>query len=147
MLQTKVDRDMATGDYSGDRVRRSVHESLERLGLERLGLVHLHDPEKISFEAGGPLEAAGCSRAPQSKGCYGYREAATELLARIEAIEAACRRHEVPLAAAALQFSLRDTRIVSTVVGASRPERIDGLLELAGTSIPPELWDELGRLN
>src|ERR671931_1778765 len=61
VLQTKVDRDMTTGDYSGERVRRSVHESLERLGLERLGLVHLHDPEHITFEEavapGGPLEA------------------------------------------------------------------------------------------
>lgn len=221
VLQTKVDRDMAPGDYSGDRVRRSVHESLERLGLERLGLVHLHDPEKSPSKpvpppaarsrrcgrckprgliahlgvAGGPTEllrryirtgafavvlthnrfslvdqsaepllaeaeqldvavlnaapfgGGVLAGAPQSKGYYGYREAATELLARIEAIEAACRRHEVPLAAAALQFSLRDSRSVSTVVGASRPERIDGLLELAGTSIPPELWDELGRLN
>src|SRR5918994_5031681 len=52
VVQTKVDRDMTSGDFSGDRVRRSVHESLERLGLERLGLVHLHDPENISFEEG-----------------------------------------------------------------------------------------------
>ncbi len=38
-----------------------MEESLERLGLDRLQLVYLHDPEKITFEegtaAGGPLEA------------------------------------------------------------------------------------------
>ena len=54
-------------------------------------------------------------------------------------------RHEVPLAAAALQFSLREPRIVSTIAGASRPERIDRMLELARWPIPPELWDELHR--
>jgi D-threo-aldose 1-dehydrogenase len=39
------------------------------------------------------------------------------------------------------------SRVVSTIAGASRPERIDRMLELAGWSIPPELWDELRRLN
>jgi D-threo-aldose 1-dehydrogenase len=217
VLQTKVDRDMVTGDFSGERVRRSVHESLERLGLERLGLVHLHDPENIPFDegvaSGGPLEAMQALQAegliahlgvaggpidllrryirtgafavvlthnrfslvdrsaeplfaeagelgvavlnaapfgggvlagdPQAKGYYAYRKADPELLARIEAIDAACRRHGVPLAAAALQFSLRDPRIVSTVVGASRPERVDRMLELARREIPPELRDRL----
>jgi D-threo-aldose 1-dehydrogenase len=42
-------------------VRRSLQESLERLGLERLALVYLHDPEHISFEdgvaPGGPVQA------------------------------------------------------------------------------------------
>jgi len=50
---------VGTAGYSGDRVRRSVEESLERLGLDQLPLVHLHDPEKISFEeavAGGPID-------------------------------------------------------------------------------------------
>jgi D-threo-aldose 1-dehydrogenase len=59
---------------------------------------------------------------------------------------AACERHGVPLAAAALQFSLREPRIVSTVVGATRPEQVDGLLELARRPIPPELWEELEPL-
>ncbi len=59
VVATKVDPD--GDDFSGDRVRRSVQESLDRLGLDHLPLVHLHDPERISFEAataaGGPLEA------------------------------------------------------------------------------------------
>ena len=59
------------------------------------------------------------------------------------AIRDACARHDVPVAAAALQFSLRDPRIVSTVAGVSRPERVDRLVEFARTPIPPELWDEL----
>ena len=44
---------------------------------------------------------------------------------------------------AALQFSLRDPRIVSTIAGVSRPERVDALVELARRPIPPELWEDL----
>ncbi|WP_422773742.1 aldo/keto reductase [Plantactinospora sp. WMMC1484] len=60
VLATKVDRDLSTGDFSGAQTRRSAVGSLERLGLDRLPLVYLHDPEHISFEAGmapgGPVE-------------------------------------------------------------------------------------------
>jgi D-threo-aldose 1-dehydrogenase len=61
VLATKVDPATGSSDFSGDRVRRSFEESLERLGVDRVPLLHLHDPERISFEQGvapgGPLEA------------------------------------------------------------------------------------------
>lgn len=62
VLSTKLDRDMETGRFDADRVRRSVEESLTRLGLDRVQLLHLHDPEhardlsEITRE-GGALDA------------------------------------------------------------------------------------------
>jgi D-threo-aldose 1-dehydrogenase len=49
----------------------------------------------------------------------------------------------VPLAAAAVQFSTRDPRIASTVIGASRPERVDQAVALASTAVPDALWGDL----
>ncbi|WP_454859744.1 aldo/keto reductase [Promicromonospora soli] len=46
---TKVDPAPGSSDFSGARVRASVAESLERLGLDRLPLVHFHDPERMAF--------------------------------------------------------------------------------------------------
>lgn len=61
VLATKVDPDPVTGDFSGARVRASLDESLERLGVDRIPLLHLHDPERITFEQGtaddGPVAA------------------------------------------------------------------------------------------
>ena len=55
VLATKVDPDPVTGRFDAARARESARESLERLGLQRLQLVYLHDPEEISFdEATGP---------------------------------------------------------------------------------------------
>jgi D-threo-aldose 1-dehydrogenase len=45
VISTKLDRDMETGRFDADRVRQSIEESLTRLGLERVQLLHFHDPE------------------------------------------------------------------------------------------------------
>ena len=38
-------------DFSRDGIRRSLEESLERLGLDRLDIVYLHDPDEHWAEA------------------------------------------------------------------------------------------------
>jgi D-threo-aldose 1-dehydrogenase len=45
-----------------------------------------------------------------------------------------------------VQFSLREPRIISTIVGMSRPERIDQTVELATLPTPEALWGELAGL-
>lgn len=44
---TKVDS--AGGDFSGARVRESFRESVERLGVKRVPLLFLHDPDAFDF--------------------------------------------------------------------------------------------------
>ena len=54
-IVTKADRDVATGVFDEDRVLRSFEESCTRLGVDRIPLLHLHDPYSVSFEeAMGP---------------------------------------------------------------------------------------------
>ena len=57
-----TDAQLRARDFSGDRVRRSVEESFERLGISSCQLMYLHDPEYyMTFEEamlpGGPVEA------------------------------------------------------------------------------------------
>jgi D-threo-aldose 1-dehydrogenase len=60
VLATKVDPVVGSLDFSATRVRRSVEESLQRLGQNVLQLVYFHDPEKITFDEGmakdGPVQ-------------------------------------------------------------------------------------------
>ncbi len=220
VLATKADRNLQTGDFSGQQMRRSVERSLRLLGLDQLPLLYLHDPEHISFAqamapggpvetlqrcqeeglilhlgvAGGPIDlmtrfvetglfsaaishnrytllnteadpfwdtcsqrsVATINAAPYGSGIlakgsiayprYMYAEASETMLARTRHIEDICRQFSVPLAAVALQFSLRDPRIVSTVVGVSRPERLDETLELAQYPLPETLWSTLAPI-
>ena len=74
VLATKVDPDPRTGDFSGDRVRASLEESMERLGDRpgraaapaRPGADHLRRGDgsgRTGGGAGGPA-GAGAGRAP-----------------------------------------------------------------------------------
>lgn len=217
VIATKADRDLGSGDFSGAQVRRSVMASCARLGLDRLDLVYLHDPEHVGFEctvapdgalpalirlreegvigslgvAGGPIpllmryidvaevdvvlthnrytlvdrsatplvqKAVSCGTRIVNAAVFGggmlvkgtsrvrkyaYRDVKEPTLAAVQAMEAVCLQYGVPLAAAALQFSTRDSRISSTVIGVSRPERVRELLELYCIPIPEQLWDDL----
>jgi D-threo-aldose 1-dehydrogenase len=91
---------------------------------------------------GGGILASGAASSTR----YAYREAAPELLAAVREIEELCAGCGVPLAAAAVQFSTRDPRIATTVVGVSRPERVAETVELATVAIPDDLWVEIDKV-
>jgi D-threo-aldose 1-dehydrogenase len=75
-----------------------------------------------------------------------YQDADDKALAPIRAIERICAEFDVPLGAAALQFSTRDPRIATTIVGVSKPERVVQTVEWAEHPIPDELWQAVGEL-
>lgn len=216
VLQTKIGMG-PDGDFSGDAIKRRFERSLSLLGVDRIEMVFLHDPELTPFAdamapggpvevlqgfkeqglighvgvAGGPIPVeqqyvetgifdllithnrftllnrsadplltlakerglAVMNAAPYGSGIlakgsaayprYAYQEAPGEMIERTRAYEAICARYGVPLAAAALQFSMRDPRIDVTIVGMSRPDRIDSTVALAETVIPDEAWEEI----
>lgn len=55
---TKADQDPETGSFDRDRVRRSFEESCQRLGVDRLELLHLHDPYSVTFEEAAAPDGA-----------------------------------------------------------------------------------------
>jgi len=78
---------------------------------------------------------------------YVYQEATSEVLDPIRRVEEVCARHNIPTGAAALQFSMRDPRVTSTICGVSKPERVHETLEWAAWPIPDAAWKELMALN
>jgi D-threo-aldose 1-dehydrogenase len=74
---------------------------------------------------------------------YNYADATPEQLDRARRIEAVCNRHNVPLAAAAVQFPLHHPAVASVIPGGFRPEHVTANLDLFRREIPPGLWAEL----
>ncbi len=221
VISTKLDRDMDTGRFDADRARRSLEQSLSALGISKIDVLHLHDPEyardigeiirpggaldelfKMKEEgfagavglamgkidlmtellkdwdfdalishnrftllnreadqmfdlayskgvaifnaapyAGGVL-AKGAAECPR----YVYQQADEQMLAPVRQAEAICADHNVPLGAAALQFSMRDARVAATICGVSKPERVAQTLEWADVPISETVWQALAAV-
>jgi D-threo-aldose 1-dehydrogenase len=74
---------------------------------------------------------------------FNYRPAPSELREEAARLEAVCARHDVPLAAAALQFPLRHPAVTSILLGPRSPAELGMNLDLLDVPIPAGLWDEL----
>jgi D-threo-aldose 1-dehydrogenase len=221
VIFTKVDADPDTGVFDAARVRRSFEESLTRLGLDSVPLLHFHDPYMLevreamapggpvaelarirdeglvgaigiaagkralmeeyvrtdAFDAvlnhnrwtlvdrsadtlwnlaterrmaifnaapfGGGILAGSTTRGPK----YAYSEASADLLDFIERMQALAAEWGIELAAAAVQFSLADPRIHSTVVGMSSIARLQSLPGLVSARIPDGFWEAFRALG
>jgi len=93
-----------------------------------------------------PYASGVLAKGPASGARYVYQDVPPDVAARIRRLDAICAQHNVPLAAAALQFSLRDPRIAATIVGMAKPERLQHTVALAQHPIPDALWPELEAL-
>jgi D-threo-aldose 1-dehydrogenase len=74
---------------------------------------------------------------------YGYAKAPPEVQARVRAIEAVCKAHDVALPAAALQFVLAHPLVVSVIPGATRASEVTQNAASMAARIPAGFWSDL----
>ncbi len=201
-------------DFTADGVRRSLEESLERLGLDRIDIVYIHDPDdhveqalteaypalhrlrsegivsaigvgmnvadiparfvretdidcvllagrytlldqsgqadllplcverSVSVVIGGVYNS-GILADPRPGARYDYRPAAPGVIDRARRLDAVCRRHGVPLTAAAIQFPLRHPAVASVLTGVRSVSELDENAQAMATPVPAALWAEL----
>jgi D-threo-aldose 1-dehydrogenase len=76
-------------------------------------------------------------------GTYDYAAAPAEVAGRARQIAAACARHGVPLAAAALQFALHHPAVTAALVGARAPGEVREDVSYLAAEVPAALFGEL----
>ncbi|WP_433796274.1 aldo/keto reductase [Actinoplanes sp. CA-252034] len=201
-------------DFSATGVLTSYAESLDRLGLDRADILHLHDPDehydqtvrealpalvelrergRIGAVSAGMNQAAmltdlvrtghldavllagrftlldqsgadellplcadrgvaviaagvfnsGLLADPRPGARYDYAPADAHLVDRALAIHQVCRRHGVPLRAAAIQFPLTHPAVTCVLVGARNPAEVEDAVRMAAVDVPAALWPDL----
>src|SRR6516164_339262 len=93
----------------------------------------------ISIVVGGPLNSGILA----GRDTWNYKTAPPEITARVDQIKAVCDRHQVPLAAAALQFPLAHPAVAAIIPGPRSVEEFTDNLELLQHPIPAALWSDL----
>lgn len=201
-------------DYSYDGVMRSFENSLKRLGIERVDIVHIHDPDDYEQEAiegaykalwelrsQGVIKAVGAGMnqsemlarfatnydfdcfllagrytlldqsalkdlmpIAEKKGIsifiggvlnsgiladpyaktpmFNYRPAEPKWIEKARRLDEVCRRHNIPLKAAAYQFPLKHPAVTSVLTGARSKEELQENIDMFGVSIPDDFWAE-----
>jgi D-threo-aldose 1-dehydrogenase len=102
-------------------------------------LLPLCQARGTSIVVGGPLNSGILA----GRDTWNYDTAPPEIVARVRAIEAVCRSHNVPLAAAALQFPLAHPVVASVIPGPRNVSEFKENLPLFTMKIPPGLWSDL----
>ncbi len=215
---------LPTFDFSYDATMRSYEDSLQRLGMNRVDLLLIHDCDEWSQGAGygdalrmvekgalkalerlkaegvisafgaGVNQAEACERlmdigsfdcfmlagrytlleqgaldtflprcvaegvsvilaAPFNSGIlvtgavpdarYNYLPAPAEVMERVARIEAICRVHDVPLAAAALQFVLAHPAVVTVIPGGRSRAEVEQNARWVSLELPAPFWLDL----
>jgi D-threo-aldose 1-dehydrogenase len=102
-------------DFSADGVRRSLEASLERLGLDRVDVVYLHDPddhaEQVFHEAYPALEKL---RSEEVVGAIGESMNQAEMLTRF------VRDTDVDVVLCAGRYTLLDQRALTELLPVAR---------------------------
>jgi D-threo-aldose 1-dehydrogenase len=100
----------------------------------------------LSYVNAAPYASGMLAKPATAKPHYQYGQPSQQIIETTERLRGLCAKYDVSLPALALQFSTRDQRIASTVVGVSTPERVDELVANERADISPELWEQAGEL-
>lgn len=220
-ISTKAGRSHEGYDFSFDGIVRSVHSSLERLGLDCVDIVYIHDAmgqpmervladdgalgalrhlqkhglfshigtasndpptnlgyiktgefdaaviadswslinriaereifaeaakHDVGLVAATPLERGLLVTGPRDDVKYLNRVFSQECLDHVSKIQALCADYDLPMLAAALQWSTRHPQVASTIPGARVPQEARSSMAAAQLDIPDAFWIDLAPL-
>ncbi len=97
----------------------------------------------VSIILGAPFNSGILATGAIEGARYNYQPADTGILDRVGRIERICAAHDVPLAAASLQFVLAHPAVASVIPGAKSAGEAHRNAELVTLPIPPGLWADL----
>lgn len=106
-------------------------------------LLPLCADRKLGVVIGGPYNSGILASGGVPGARFDYRSADPEILERTRRLEVICRRHDVPLAAAAIQFPSFHPSVTCVLAGARSAAEVQSNAAHFERAIPRALWAEM----
>ena len=93
----------------------------------------------VGIVIGGPFNSGVLAGKPS----YDYDAVPPEIAARVRRLAETCRRRDVTLPHAALQFPLAHPDVVTVIAGAQSVDEVRANAAMIARPVPEQLWDDL----
>lgn len=110
-------------------------------------LLPICQAKRISVIIGGPFNSGILATGATPGATYNYVDASPPVMEKVAAIESVCRRYNVPLPAAALQFPMAHPAVAAIIPGARSVPEVETNVKLFNFTIPADFWKELRSLG
>ncbi len=114
---------------------------LEQTALE--SFLPLCEQRGIGIVTGGPYNSGILATGAVPGAFYNYDPAPTDIIDRVNAIEAVCKAHDTRMIDAAFQFPLLHPTHLSVIPGGQGEHEMTSNLQAARCEIPEALWSDL----
>ncbi|MGY5810680.1 aldo/keto reductase [Rhizobium sp. LEGMi198b] len=110
-------------------------------------LLPLCERKGTSLVVGGVFNSGILATGPVPGAHFDYLPATTDVLAKVKTMEDIARRHDLPLAAPAIQFPLRHPSVASVLIGTAKPESLIRNMQLVEPELPASFYAEFEGLT
>lgn len=124
-----------------------THNRFTLININAEPMIDLAQQRNITVMNAAPYCGGALAKGADNFKRYVYQQADDRALTPLKAVEKICAKHGVDTGAAALQFSLLDSRIAATICGVSKPARVADTLNWAAQELPDALWQDLQQLE
>ena len=106
-------------------------------------LLPLCEEREVGVVLGGVYNSGIIATGAVEGAKFNYGPAPQDIMERAARLEAVCRRHAVPLPAAAIQFAAAHPVVASVCIGSRTQAQQAGTADYLQREIPADLWEEL----
>jgi D-threo-aldose 1-dehydrogenase len=103
--------------------------------------------KSISLIIGGVFNSGILATGPVPGANFDYGPASDDILQRVHSMETVAKAHSIPLAAAAMQFPLREPVVANVLIGTAKTSSLTRNMDLLNVTVPEAFYAEVEQFT